>query len=492
MRRFFIVGLVWLVLCFVLSYWNQAQAQSTAQCNTATVASAHCTTQAQARTGAMAYANRWRGLSANAGYIPDTRLCVALGVGGGRWYAGTLNNAYPCSVQQMQQWGAGIGDRSYTTGCPDGSLPNDQGVCPQQCTGGSVLMTNGTCSPTPEQCLARNAEPGFINVGETTRNFSSACIGGCDFGVSGPNTQTTQGASKFVNGTFEFSGSVCGASPQQPSQPDTVVKPDKPQECAAAGSNQTFCVKANGDQCVSTSTGRQVCWKPGETGEKTDGKVLQKRNAGDTAITPKTPPPDGDTFTPSPTPVTTTSTYTNSSGQTTIITTTTNNHTTSKGTNAGPKDQGQPGDGTGSEEGEEGGEKGGASRDCSQQPTCSQADGIGCAMLRQQWGNYCDAVVGDVAQIGNTDVMPTQGLENSLIDVWDQGDGYIPGPTDIDTSGWAGRGNCPINLSITALGRTHTLDSPQLCEILDALAALILIVGSWHAGFILTTGYRKG
>lgn len=382
----------------------------------------------------------------------------------------------------------------YEWQCPNGEEWNaDTGQCePPSCDGGAVRMTNGMCSPRPEQCSARNAEPGFIGVGDTTRNFTSTCIGGCQFGVAGPNTKTSYGGKEMVTGTFEFSGAVCGQSPTQPPRPDEDVKPAKPQECTEAG-NQTFCVKASGEHCASTSGDRQICWRPGETGEKTDGKTLQKRNPGDTPQPPQTPPPSGDQWLPPTPPITTTSTFTDSKGQTTTITTTITNRDTGSGVDAGGKNQGQKGDGTGDAEGEEGGtEKGVHSRDCAREPTCSSADGIGCAILRQQWSNKCDALAGDVNQIGNTSELPVDGLEDSLIDVWDQGDGYIPGPTDVDTSGWAGRGSCPINLSFSIKGRSYEVDSPQLCEILDALAALIMIVGSWHAGFILTTGFRKG
>lgn len=379
--------------------------------------------------------------------------------------------------------------------CPDGGEVSPiTGQCGAQCSGGAIAMTNGMCSPKPEECLARNAEPGFANVGETTRNFASHCVGGCQFGVNGPHTQTTHGSRTMVTGTFEFSGGVCGASPSAPPQPDTDVLPAKSQECGPAGASQTFCVKANGDHCATSAAGRQICWKPGETGEKVDGKTLQKRQPGETPTPPRTPPPDGDEWT-APKEAIKTTTESKSSGGTTTntITTIITNQETKSGVDAGPKNQGEKGDGSGDDkEGEDGAEKGQYSADCAKPPTCSQTDGIGCAMVRQQWSNKCDAIQGDVNQIGNTNELPTDGLESSLIDVWDQGDGYIPGPTDVDTSGWSGRGACPINLEFSAMGKSFNVNHPQLCEILDALAALIMIVGSWHAGFILTTGFRKG
>lgn len=384
----------------------------------------------------------------------------------------------------------------YNAGCPANQPWNEETFrCEaDECPGGAIMMTNGTCSPKPEECSARNAEPGFIGVGDTTRNFSSHCVGGCQFAVSGPHTQTTHGSRTMVTGTFEFTGAVCGASPSAPPQPDTDVKPAKAQECSPAGAQQDFCVKASGEHCATSAAGRQICWKPGETGEKVDGKTLQKRQPGETPTPPKTAPPEGDEWTPPKEAIKTTTETKSADGTTTnTITTVITNQSTKSGVNAGNVNQGEKGDGSGEDKGEsEDGEKGSYSADCATPPTCSQTDGIGCAMVRQQWSNKCDALQGDVNQIGNTNELPTDGLESSLIDVWDQGNGYIPGPSDIDKTGWAGRGSCPIHLEFSALGKSFNVNNPQLCEILDALAALVLIVGSWHAGFILTTGFRKG
>lgn len=386
--------------------------------------------------------------------------------------------------------------RRWLNDCPADQPwnPGTQQCQAEECPGGAILMTNGMCSPKPEECSARNSEPGFIGVGETTRNFASHCVGGCQFSVSGPHTQTTHGSRTMVTGEFEFTGAVCGASPSNPPQPDTDVKPDKAQECSPAGASQDFCVKANGDHCATSAAGRQICWKPGETGEKVDGKTLQKKQPGETPTPPRTPPPEGDEWTPPSTPIKVTTEAKDATGNVTNITTTViTNQTTKSGVDAGKGNQGEKGDGSGDDKGDSpDGEKGQYSKDCNTPPTCSQTDGIGCAMVRQQWSNKCDALQGDVNQIGNTNELPTDGLESSLIDVWDQGNGYIPGPTDVDTTGWSGRGSCPINLEFSAMGKSFNVNHPQLCEILDALAALIMIVGSWHAGFILTTGFRKG
>lgn len=431
------------------------------------------------------------------GVIRRNVVCQQDGVRSYRLWGVNYSNTPPCNASGSSGYlGSTTLSYRWTNDCPaDTAWDESLGICkPTSCPGGAIVMTNGLCSPKPEECLARNAEPGFANTGDTTRNFSSHCVGGCNFQVNGPHTATTHGGKTVVTGNFEFSGSVCGAAPSAPPQPDSDVKPAKDQECSPAGSGQTFCVKANGDQCASTSAGRQICWKPGETGEKTDKDTLQKRQPGETPTPPTTAPPDGDTWKQPKDPIKTVTESKSSTGTTnTTITTVITNTSTSSGVNAGKGNAGEKDDGSGEDkEGDGEGETGTYSADCAKPPACSSTDGIGCAILRQQWSNKCDAIQGDVNQIGSTTDISREGLDNSLIDVWDQGDGYIPGPTDVDTSGWAGRGSCPINIEFSAMGKSFNVNHPQLCEILDALAALILIVGSWHAGFILTTGFRKG
>jgi hypothetical protein len=103
-----------------------------------------------------------------------------------------------------------------------------------------------------------------------------------------------------------------------------------------------------GKRSVSSRTGNSARVRPGETGQKTDRDVAQKRNPG-TDTTPPTPPP-GETMNPKYPPQTTTTTVNN-----TTITTTLTTGTTGSGTDAGGPggtDSGQPGDGSGSGDGE--------------------------------------------------------------------------------------------------------------------------------------------
>lgn len=135
--------------------------------------------------------------------------------------------------------------------------------------------------------------------------------------------------------------------------------------------------------------------------------------------------------------------------------------------------------------------KGAASFDCTKAPTCSLGDAIGCAILRQSWFNHCDALngadseaVGDFSHLGQID-----GLENATTDVFPDDE---PTDEEIDMDGFGPRGSCPIYLNFSAMGRTYTIDHPQLCTVLDALATIVTMLGLLHAGWILYSGYRKG
>ena len=194
----------------------------------------------------------------------------------------------------------------------------------------------------PQQCLAK-PPLGFTKV-TASGSWSGVCSDGCQYTQGGALDVQIQNLDGTVVGYttgWKPSGQACAAGDPVP-QPVT-----ESQDCAPSADGQTFCMKPNGQQCYSASTGRQVCWNPGETGEKADGNVLQVRNAGQTPTPPATPPPPGDSFQQQGEPVTKSATV---NGQT--ITTTATNYTTVNGTNAGGSDAGEPGDGSGSSSGD--------------------------------------------------------------------------------------------------------------------------------------------
>lgn len=218
--------------------------------------------------------------------------------------------------------------------------PTANGGCPAGTTWDDV---GKTCFSSAA-CLAK-PPLGSTRV-ESASPWSSVCSGGCayeqDDAVSVQMLDDSTG--KWVGFTtgWKPSGDACTTS-----TPSASAFSD-PQACQPAPDGQTFCIKPTGEHCYSLTngSGRQICWRAGETGEKTDGTALQVRNGGSAAATPQTPPPAGDTFTQSGGSVTKTSSFNG-----TTITTTTTNYVTGSGTNAGGEDSGEPGDGSGSPSG---------------------------------------------------------------------------------------------------------------------------------------------
>lgn len=376
--------------------------------------------------------------------------------------------------------------------CPAGQEWNaTAGRC--DCPSGQIKGSDGSC----RTCASMNGDPGFLNVGARVRPFQSMCVAGCTYAVTGPRTCTTVGGSQTCSGVFEFTGEGCTATPgpEVPEQPEDLL-PHPTEICKPAGSGQTMCIKPTGEQCASTSAGKQICWKPGETGDKTSGDEIQSRRPGTDTSPPPDKPKPPETLQPPYNTVTTTTTVTNNNNTTTTVTTTTTSRRTTNGTDAGDRDDADGGDGG---EGEDEGEGGAASGDCSTPPTCTLGESIGCAMLRQSWMNHCGALNG-AASPDNSDFSHLNaalpGLATAVPEAWQGDEGGSDGPptlADVDTSGWAGRGSCPIELqfSIPAF-RSYTLDGTWLCHLLDALASLVTIVGMFHAGVILLSGFRKG
>lgn len=215
----------------------------------------------------------------------------------------------------------GVGQAYYTTGCSTATQWNQY----------------------TEKCDIPCSEQPPLDGG-LTRTAGSFCSGGCNYNVSTANASTFQS-----NGGPITVYSAAGSQPTGESCTvgvDPAVSNDN-QLCAPLGAGQTACRKQNGDVCYSASTGRQICWQPGQTGEQTDADTMQKRNAGDQPIPPDSLQlPNGDTLSQSGEPVTTNTTI-NNNGDTRNVTTTTTNYETGSGTNAGDTNSGEPGDGSG-------------------------------------------------------------------------------------------------------------------------------------------------
>lgn len=247
--------------------------------------------------------------------------------------------------------------------------------------------TTKTCAPegpTDEECQAINAQPGFIGVGDVSRDFESRCMeNGCTYQrVPGPeNSNVCAGSVCTYVGTYEWTGAC--PSPPPPEAPAAETLLDPPPQTCVTGTNPLVCVKRTGEHCFSASTGKQICWRPGETGTKTDANVAQKRVPGTNPPTAPTPP-EGETFTQGPSQTTATTT-----GGTTITTTTTNFITTG-GTDAGDSNDGE------ADDGESSSASGGG--DCGAAPVVS-GDAALAMVATQAWHTRCAVEAGNAANV---------------------------------------------------------------------------------------------
>src|SRR5690606_38302329 len=98
-----------------------------------------------------------------------------------------------------------------------------------------------------------------------------------------------------VQGKWKANGAACAAGDMDMEFED---ENPPPVSCTPAEDGQTLCVKATGEQCYSAGEGRQICWRPGETGEKVDGPILQKRVGGVVVGQPGRTPPYGAMYEP--------------------------------------------------------------------------------------------------------------------------------------------------------------------------------------------------
>jgi hypothetical protein len=387
---------------------------------------------------------------------------------------------YRCQVistqyiaQQMQVNGQGSwGNQTgfyYVGGqtCPPGQETIPSGGC--GCAGGFERDPyHPTECLTPAKCTARNST---LASGGTTRNYSSACVGGCQIRAE-EMSEGMVAVDGWYSGTYRYTGNSC-ATPTTPVQTPDQAKEQPAEKCKQSGSFK-FCVKPNGDQCLSASTGRQLCWQPGETGEKTDGNVLQKRNAGNTEKPPNLQLPNGDTLVKQGQTLTQTTTVTKNSTATTITTSTTN-YTTQNGTNAGTKDSGQPADtgnpssspdGEGDEEGDENGVGGDGSCAGGWSPT---GDPVLGGILTENWKQRCadEKVQADMRTDAQTleGQIPAAGDPSS---VWSDGN-----DSGAINEGWLvlGAGSCPV-ISVNIPGVGPWSPPPAFCSVIAALAAL--------------------
>ena len=300
-------------------------------------------------------------------------------------------------------WAAG-------TGCPSGDVDVTTGECSLSCPGGY-----GTDPYHPTQCMDRdkclewNTSKGFAAAGTTTRlvstGDSSSCVASCEFKpLSASTTQrmsASGGLQEAVSGEWQTTGNACASgTPQSKLTSMDAAQNPKPQECIPV-SGQTVCQKKNGDLCASASTGKQFCWKPGETGTKTDGPDLQKRDAGNAAIPPNLNLTNGDTLTKIGNSATTTITTTINNTVVSTTTATTSNYKTTNGTNASSGSdggQGEPSTGSGAPKGDGKGNSASGGGDCKTPPVVT-GDAALAMVATQAWSTRCAVEAGNAATV---------------------------------------------------------------------------------------------
>lgn len=418
-----------------------------------------CSTQSEAYTQLNAAINaNWR----SGGPAKPTPSCVA-DIGG---------YGPGCKASVYTSFGTRLYVRYYSAGCPSGTSWDD---------------SLGSCvDPADNQrCLDLNS--GIASQGPVPRLWTSKCLAsGCQAVLDDYSSSTVSGLGTVYRGTLRYTGS-CGAHPSDPLDLNGTNDDNKPHDqCTPAGAGQTMCIQPNGDHCYTSSSGKRTCWNSGETGQKSNGNELQYRQPGNTTPPPSLNLPNGDTAAQSGDPIHTSSTINNGS-TTTNVTTTTTNYSTTSGADAGVNPQ--PGTPGGKDDGDKDGEKGSPSYDCGTPPACSSADGIGCAMLRQQWHDHCDFTkpydgsdptsmtgVSGVEESGGPLTEPDSSDPNDVL-------------SSLPSGGWASRGACPINMTFAVVGTSYSLAGSQLCDILDALASLVLIAAAYRAAMIIGKGY---
>lgn len=258
-------------------------------------------------------------------------------------------------------------------------------TCELVCPGGfgEDAYNPGTCM-TSQKCLAKNSG---LAKGPTTRQWNNAVcqstLDGCKLAMVASEAQVA--VDGFYTGVFEYTGDSCATKAtteaQAKEQPKDVCRP-------VPGTSHNFCIKPTGEQCLTTKTAGQVCWRPTETGEKKHDETLQKRVVGPNEIPPSLTLPDGNTLQKSDESVTKTTTVRNRDGTYTTITTTTTNYVTTNGASIPGPNQGEEAskDGDPAEGGDEGSATGGG--DCDTPPVTTGDPVVG-MVARQAWETRC-------------------------------------------------------------------------------------------------------
>lgn len=501
---------VWLSLVLVALAWlgfgGEARAQDYTACFGDGFTSVLCPSREDAYAQAYRVAAENNNPGASQGVVVSCTEYVPL--------------VYRCNFRNFQ--GNQFAARRWENECPAGTAWDDA-LKKCACPPGTTFRPGGVC----QSCESMNSEPGFGST-EVARPFKQRCLGGCVFRAK-PNASTCMlvgGAglgTEYCSGEWEFTGASCSVSGGDPPMLESPIpgepgSPKPAQECVPAGSGQTVCIKENGDHCYSASTGRQICWKPGETGDKGDGATLQTRGPGTTPKEPAKPATSsGDPYEATGQSATVTTTR---SGST--ITTTTANFTTQSGTDADNQRDGGSEDGQGDSASGGGNcesppivsdpalemvatqawatrcavEAGNAAKvtgdvgDCAS-PFSVEGDNANAAKLRAMRVQICGGLDGDANGVigGAIDGIDSaiSAADGSDPDVSDSDFDEAADPAnwreirdlnselaDLDASGFIGSRSCPIAPSVSVGGTSLGLNFNPICNLFIDMSGLLL------------------
>lgn len=165
------------------------------------------------------------------------------------------------------------------------------------CNGGAAFTAQRSF---PVGCAARNANK--LADAKPWGSPPATCISGCK--VQGEAFSYNSGGIVFYGmRNRTYTGDSCtpqqldSNAPTNQSESDEQKedgKREKKPECTALGSGQTSCIKPNGDQCATASTGKTFCWGPTEQGKKTDGLDSQSKSEKGRPVEPPALPPAPD------------------------------------------------------------------------------------------------------------------------------------------------------------------------------------------------------
>lgn len=147
----------------------------------------------------------------------------------------------------------------------------------------------GHSFPVASSCANRPTS----TSGWSSGGNGASCSGGCAFGpATSSDTVSFSGRTYFSLVGAKPTGAVCSFG-------DGSGQPVATEDCVQSGA-LTQCVKADGRQCASASTGKQFCWAPGEAGVKkadNNNQAATKSPANTSINAPKDPPANGGDWT---------------------------------------------------------------------------------------------------------------------------------------------------------------------------------------------------